>query len=108
MKRIAMTGLAIGLTTFLAGCGLSDRGSLDSAVSAAGGAGSAQHGSSVPRGHSALPPGHPPIARRQGALPPGHPPLPEGATCPGGGLAREPAGERPRDFGTDPREPISI
>ena len=102
MKRIAMTGLAIGLTTFLAGCGWSDRGTLDSAVSATG------HAGSTPHGQAALPPGHPPITRGPGALPPGHPPVPEGATCPGRGLAREPAGERSRDFSTDPRQIISI
>lgn len=108
MKRIAMTGLAIGLTTVLAGCGWGDRGRLEIAVSAADGAGSEQHAWSTPHGHSSLPPGHPPITRGQGVLPPGHPPVPEGSTCPGGGLAREPSGERFRDFRTEPSEIISI
>ena len=91
MKHIAVTGLAIGLTTFLAGCGWVDSGRLERDLSVA------EDAVSSPHGHPSLPPGHPPITRGQRVLPPGHPSLPDGATCPGGGVARHPSGERFRD-----------
>jgi hypothetical protein len=108
MTRIVMTGLAIGLTALLSGCGWVEPGNLERAVVDAGSAAGVQHGTGSHGSPSSLPPGHPPIARGHGVLPPGHPPIPEGLACPGGGAAREPAGERFRARGTDLREIISI
>lgn len=108
MKRIAITGLAIGLTTLLAGCGWSDPVSLERAVADAGRMASDPHGAAPSRGQSSLPPGHPLIGQGHGVLPPGHPPIPQGLTCPARGADRNPAGERFRAPGTGPHQIISI
>lgn len=108
MKRIAITGLAITLATFVAGCGWNGLDSLDRAVADSARVASDPHGVAPSPGQSSLPPGHPPIGRSHGVLPPGHPPIPEGLTCPGRGADRNPAGERFRAPGTDPHGIISI
>jgi len=105
MKHIAIKGLAIGFTTLLAGCGWSDRGGLEHSFVDAGAAEALERAWSAPQGLSTLPPGHPPIKPGTLALPPGHPPIPEGLSCPGGGAARERAGQR---HGADRHETISI
>lgn len=105
MKRIAMTGLAVGLATLLGGCSLGERDGLERTFADAGRGAAVEQDWSAPHAPSSLPPGHPPITQGHAALPPGHPPIPEGVTCPGGGVAREPAGER---FRTDRLETISI
>jgi hypothetical protein len=109
MTRNSMTVLALGLVVSLAGWGWSGRDGVERAAVGEVGTTPAPNGwTAPPGGHVTLPPGHPPVNVAPGALPPGHPPVGGSATCPGGGLARQPEGRQFRDFGDEPDRIIGI
>lgn len=109
MRRIRTSLQLLAATMLLAGCGSVDGVGSTGVTHGASGSFAVQDGPSLPDWHPALPPGHPPVMQGPTRLPPGHPAVPEGlATCPGGGVVREPEGHRFRDFKADPGEVIRI